>query len=132
MKLTLITPEKTFLDSVEVEELLVPGQQGEMGVLPGHTPLVSVLGSGILKYRLLTEKSFQEIAVSWGYCEVQVDKVIVLAESAETKKELDKENTKKTLDSLLKQLENTQLSPEEMRKLRQEEQKQRTFLKLLK
>ena len=131
MKLTLITPEKTFLDSIEVEELLVPGQKGEMGILPGHTPLVSVLGSGILKYRLLKEKSFQEIAVSWGYCEVQVDKVIVLAESAETKKELDKEKTQKTLNSILKQLEGTQLSPEEVRKLRQEEQKQRTFLKLL-
>lgn len=131
MKLTLITPEKTFLDSIEVGELLVPGQQGEMGILPGHTPLVSVLGSGILKYRLLKEKTFREIAVSWGYCEVQVDKVIVLAESAETKKELDKEKTQKTLNSILKQLENTQIPPEEMRKLRQEEQKQRTFLKLL-
>ena len=131
MKLTLITPEKTFLDSVEVEELSLPGQQGEMGILPGHTPLVSVLGSGILKYRLLKEKSFQEIAVSWGYCEVQVNKVIVLAESAETKKELDKEKTQKTLSSILKQLEGTQRSPEEIRKLRQEEQKQRTFLKLL-
>ena len=131
MKLTLITPEKTFLDSIEVEELLVPGQQGEMGILPGHTPLVSVLGSGILQYRLQNEKTFQEIAVSWGYCEVQVDKVIVLAESAETKKELDKEKTQKALNSILKQLENTQLPPEEIRKLRQEEQEQRTFLKLL-
>lgn len=131
MKLTLITPEKTLLDSIEVEELLVPGQQGEIGILPGHTPLVSVLGSGILQYRLHNEKKFREIAVSWGYCEVQVDKVIVLAESAETKKELDKEKTQKTLDFILKQLENMQLSPEEIRKLRQEEQKQRTFLKLL-
>ena len=131
MKLTLITPEKTFLDSIEVEELLVPGQQGEMGILPGHTPLVSVLGSGVLQYRLQNEKIFRKIAVSWGYCEVQLDKVIVLAESAETKKELDKEKTQKALSSISKQLENTQLSPEEVRKLRQEEQKQRTFLKLL-
>ena len=131
MKLTLITPEKTFLDSIEVEELLVPGQQGEMGILPGHTPLVSVLGSGVLQYRLQNEKTFRKIAVSWGYCEVQLDKVIVLAESAETKKELDKEKTQKALSSISKQLENTQLSPEEVRKLRQEEQKQRTFLKLL-
>ncbi len=100
MELTLVTPEKTVLDSVAVEEVLVPGTKGEMGILPGHAPLVSTLGRGLLKYRAgsPTEKAgsptdrqkttnpFQEVAVSWGYLEVQPDKVIVLAESAETQK----------------------------------------------
>ena len=131
MKLTIVTPEKKILDSVPVEELLVPGAKGEIGVLPDHAPLVSTLGTGILKYRLSKEKRFREVAVSWGYCEVQADKVIVLAESVETKKELDKHKTKEQLKDILKQLENTHLSPEEIRKLRQKEQEQRTFLKLL-
>jgi F-type H+-transporting ATPase subunit epsilon len=131
MKLTVVTPEKMILDSVVIEELLVPGIKGEMGILPGHAPLVSTLGSGLLKYRLSEEKEFGEIAVSWGYCEVQVDKVVVLAESAETKTALDEQKVRKTLEGILKELENIHLSPEEIRKLRQEEQKQRTFLSLI-
>ena len=132
MKLTIVTPEKIVLDSVPVAELLVPGVKGEMGILPGHAPLVSTLGSGLLKYRLSNgEVSFYGIAVSWGYCEVQADKVVVLAESAETKKELDKDKVRKTLEDILKKLQDPHLSPEEIRKLRQEEQKQRTFLELM-
>ena len=73
------------------------------------------------------EKDFKEIAVSWGYCEVQADKVVVLAESAETKTALDEEKVRETLESILRELENVHLSPEEIRKLRQEEQKQKTF-----
>ena len=131
MKLTIVTPEKTILDSVIVEELLVPGIRGEMGILPDHAPLVSTLGSGLLKYRLSEEKEFLEVAVSWGYCEVQAEKVVVLAESAETKAALDKEKIKKTLKDILEQLENIYLSPEEIRKLREQEQKQRTLLQLM-
>ncbi len=131
MKLTVVTPEKMILDSVVIQELLVPGIKGEMGILPGHAPLVSTLGSGLLKYRLSEEKEFGEIAVSWGYCEVQADKVVVLAESAETKAALDEQKVRKTLEGILGELENAQLSPEEIRKLRQEEQKQRTFLSLI-
>ena len=131
MKLTVVTPEKTLLNSVSVEELLVPGIKGEMGILPGHAPLVSTLGSGILKYRLCEKKDMEKVAVSWGYCEVQPDKVVVLAESAETKTALDQDKAKKALETVLKKLENLHLSPEEIRKLRQEEQKQRTFLKLM-
>ena len=133
MKLTIVTPEKIVLDSASVKELLIPGIKGEIGILPGHAPLVSTLGSGVLKYCLSNEeKGFQEIAVSWGYCEVQADTVVVLAESAETKVALDEQKVRKTLEGILKELENVQLSPEEIRKLRQEEQKQRTFLNLLK
>ena len=131
MKLTVVTPEKMILDSVVIEELLVPGIKGEMGILPGHAPLVSTLGSGLLRYRLFEEKEFGEIAVSWGYCEVQADKVVVLAESAETKTALDEQKVRKTLEGILKELESVHLSPEEIRKLRQEEQKQRTFLSLI-
>ncbi len=130
MKLTVVTPEKTILDSVPVQEILIPGEKGEMGILPGHAPLVSMLGSGVLKYSLSEEKEFKEIALSWGYVEVQSEKVVVLAETAETKKALDKEKTKKALEEILNKLKNPHLSPEEVRTLRREEQKQRTFLKL--
>ena len=130
MKLTVVTPEKKLLDSVPVKELLIPGQKGEMGILPGHAPLVSELGSGLLKYLLPEEKTFREIAVSWGYVEVQAEKVIALAESAETKEELDKEKAQRALDSILKKLEDPRLSPEEIRTLRRQEKEQKTRLQL--
>lgn len=132
MKLTVITPEKIVLDSIVVTELLIPGAKGEMGILLGHAPLVSTLSSGILKYRVLKEQPFQEIAVSWGYCEVQSDKVIVLAESAETKAELNKEQTEKQLEIILSQLQNKLLSPKEIRELKQKEQTTKTLLELIK
>ncbi len=131
MKLTVVTPEKIVLEALLVKELLVPGEKGEIGILPGHAPLVSTLGSGVLKYLLPTEKNFKEIAISWGYVEVQAEKVIILAESAETKKELKKHKAEKTLQDILDKLKDPHLSPDEIRKLRQEEQKQRTFLKIL-
>ena len=131
MKLTIVTPEKTVVDSISVQELLVPGAKGELGILPGHAPLISTLSAGILKYRK-DKTPFQEVAVSWGYCEVQPDKVVVLAESAETKKELDKTQTEKALKDVAKKLENPALSPQEIRELRREEQKQKVFLNLIK
>ena len=132
MKLTLVTPEKTVLNSVEALEILIPGAKGEMGILPGHAPLVSTLSTGLLKYRLQKQDDFQKIAVSWGYCEVQSDKVVVLAESAETKKELDKVQTEKALKEISQKLKNPSLSPKEIRELRHEEQKQQAFLELIK
>ena len=49
MKLTIVTPEKMILDSVTIQELLIPGIKGEMGILPGHAPLVSTLGFRFIK-----------------------------------------------------------------------------------
>ncbi len=130
MKLTVVTPEKKLLDSVPVKELLIPGEKGEMGILPGHAPLVSTLSSGLLKYLLPEEKHFRETAVSWGYVEVQAEKVIVLAESAETKEELDKDKAQKALENILKKLKDPRLLPEEIRNLKREEKEQKTRLSL--
>ena len=130
MTLTLVTPEKKVLDSLPIKELLIPGETGQLGILPGHAPLVSTLGSGVLKYLLPGEENFRKIAVSWGYVEVQPEKVIVLAESAETKTELDREKARERLQDILQKQQDTSLSPEEIRSLQKKEQEQRTFLKL--
>jgi len=132
VKLSIITPEKTILDSVEVAEILVPGEKGEIGILPGHAPLVSTLGSGVLQYRLSQTKGFSKVAVSWGYCEVRPDKVVILAESADTKKALDAEQIKKSLKEIREKLKNVTLSPEEIRKLEQNKTEQETKLAIVK
>ena len=47
--LTLVTPEKKLLTDVEIEEIIVPAFRGELNILPGHAPLMSTLGIGLLR-----------------------------------------------------------------------------------
>jgi F-type H+-transporting ATPase subunit epsilon len=87
--LTMVTPEKKLLVGQEIEEVFVPAHQGELNVLPGHAPLMSTLRAGVLKYRLKGESTFNHVAISWGYCQVNPFGVSVLAETVETPEEID-------------------------------------------
>ncbi len=85
-KLEIVTPQRLIL-SDEVMELIAPGAEGYFGVLPGHIPFITTLDIGELTYRKDQEE--RHLAVTWGYAEVQGDKVIVLAEAAERAEEID-------------------------------------------
>jgi F-type H+-transporting ATPase subunit epsilon len=87
-KLTLevITPEKLVLRET-VDEVIVPGLGGELGILPDHAPLISQLQTGVLSYRRGAER--QQMHVSGGFVEVLPDKVSVLADVAESAAEID-------------------------------------------
>jgi F-type H+-transporting ATPase subunit epsilon len=97
LKLTLVTPEKKYFTDLEVEELLVPGFRGQLNILPGHCPLVTTLSVGELTWRAQGHPNFEVAAISWGYCEVDHDHVIVLAETAELASEIDVERAKNAL-----------------------------------
>ena len=76
--LEIVTPERLAY-SDEVDMVLVPGIDGELGILPHHTPLVSLLGVGELKIRKGgNEESF---AIVGGFLQVRPDKVVVMAET---------------------------------------------------
>ena len=92
--LTLVTPDKSIIKGVEVEEVFVPGYMGELNLLPGHAPLVTTLSTGVLRYRLKGESRLQHVAVSWGYCQVNPLGVNVLAETAEKPDDIDVERAK--------------------------------------
>lgn len=85
--LEIVTPER-LLVSEEVEALRVPGVDGEFGVLPRHTRLMSVLGTGELAYKRKNGE-WQGLAVSTGFVEVLPERVIVLAQTAEMAEEID-------------------------------------------
>jgi F-type H+-transporting ATPase subunit epsilon len=87
-KLTLevITPQKTALRET-VDEVIVPGLGGELGILPEHAPLISQLQSGVLSYRSGNDRKLMH--VSGGFVEVLPDKVSVLADVAEKPEEID-------------------------------------------
>lgn len=122
MKLSLWTPEKTLLDQQEIKEMIVPSVKGELGILPGHAPLISLLQAGILKYWPKNSQKVQTIALGWGYLEVYWGGVRILAESAETKETLDRAQTQQNLQKVLSELKNLNLEPAERQKLERQKQ----------
>ncbi len=94
LKLEMVTPYKKVL-SQEVDEITAPGTIGEIGLLPGHTPLLTTLKIGELSYKQGGKVS--HVAVNWGYLEVGEDKVTVLVDTAEPADEIDLERAKAAL-----------------------------------
>jgi F-type H+-transporting ATPase subunit epsilon len=87
LTLELATPTRLVV-SAEVDEVVTPGSQGYFGVLPGHAPLLATLGIGEVIYRIGRDEHY--VAVSGGFAEVRNDKVIILADSAETPADIDR------------------------------------------
>ena len=94
LKLEMVTPYKKVL-SEEVDEITAPGTIGELGLLPGHTPLLTTLKIGELSYKQ-GGKNYH-VAVNWGYLEVGDDKVTILVDTAEKADEIDLERAKAAL-----------------------------------
>jgi len=86
LTLEIVTPDRALLRE-EVDEVVVPGSEGEFGVLPGHTPLLSMLKIGELWYRQGQEKHY--LAIAFGFVEVLPDRVTVLAQVGERAQEID-------------------------------------------
>src|SRR5437588_12133110 len=81
----VVTPERRVL-SESVNAVTVPGRGGEMGILPGHAPMISELQTGVLSYN--EEGNTFQLHVSGGFVEVNNDRVAVLAEIAEKPEEI--------------------------------------------
>lgn len=88
IELTVVTPERELLRETVVE-VTIPGLEGELGILPGHAPLMTELGIGELSYRTGTSRQPIALAVIRGFAEVLPDRVTVLAETAERAEEID-------------------------------------------
>lgn len=101
IRLEIITAERqVYSDDVNI--VVAPGSEGELGILPHHAPLLTVLQPGELRVVKGDEESF--IAVSGGFLEVLGDKVIVLADTAERSEEIDVERAQEALKRAQEQL----------------------------
>jgi F-type H+-transporting ATPase subunit epsilon len=89
LMLTLVTRERKLIEE-EVDEVVLPGLNGAIGVLPGHTPLLAELKIGEAHYRVGDKVS--RGVLSWGFAEVLPDRVIVIAEGAIRADEMDVES----------------------------------------
>lgn len=87
LHLEIVTPERKVFEA-EVDQVQVPGLNGELGILPGHTELISQLKpAGLLTYHIGGEKG--EVAISDGFVEVSPDRVVILADKAERPEDID-------------------------------------------
>lgn len=114
MLLTLVTPEKRVVIDHEISELIVPAYAGQLDILPGHAPLMTTLGVGTLKYRDKGSSEFHEVAIGWGYCEVNPAGVLILAETAETKEQIDVERAQQALKKAEQMLGQKDLEPDQI------------------
>jgi F-type H+-transporting ATPase subunit epsilon len=101
IQLEVVTPERRVI-AEPVDMVTVPGLGGELGILPGHTPLISQLQTGVLTY--VAEGKSSQLHVSGGFVEVRDDHVSVLAEVAERPDEIDAARARQSRDQLEKQI----------------------------
>ncbi|ADJ25864.1 ATP synthase F1, epsilon subunit [Dehalogenimonas lykanthroporepellens BL-DC-9] len=101
LKLEIVTPERqVFSDDVDI--VVAPGIEGELGILPHHTPLMTALKTGELRARKGSEEFL--LLVSGGFLEVRPDRVIVLADVAERAEEIDLSRAQEARDKAEKRM----------------------------
>jgi F-type H+-transporting ATPase subunit epsilon len=109
VKLEVVTPAKLVLRS-EVDMVVLPGSEGEFGVLIGHAPLLSGIVPGELRYTTGIEKGF--VALSSGFAEVFRNRVSVLVDAAETSTQIDVERAKRALSRATDRLQHDRSNKE--------------------
>jgi F-type H+-transporting ATPase subunit epsilon len=102
IRLDIVTAEQSVY-SEDVDMVIAPGIQGQLGILPHHAPLMTMLEPGELVVKKGNEEFY--MAVSGGFLEVRPDRVIVLADSAERAEEIDIERAEEAKRRAEKRLE---------------------------
>jgi F-type H+-transporting ATPase subunit epsilon len=109
--LEIVTPERlAYRDEVDV--VVVPGIDGELGILPHHAPLVSTLGAGELLIRKSGREEF--FAIIGGFVQVRPDKVVVMAETADLASEIDVERAERARREAERTLETGATEPADL------------------
>lgn len=107
IKFEIATPERVVLKE-EILQVTVPTIEGDITVLPKHSPLVSILRPGVLELKKM-DSSIEIISVSGGFVEVLLNKIIILADTAERAEEIDlerAEEARQKAEESLKSLRN--------------------------
>jgi F-type H+-transporting ATPase subunit epsilon len=108
--LSVVTPKMEMVVDSEVDQVNIPGFDGDMGILPNHAPLLTLLRPGRFSYEKGEE--VVELVVSEGYAEVTANRVTILAESAEFLHEIDHDRAETARVAAEKLLEEADLEGE--------------------
>jgi F-type H+-transporting ATPase subunit epsilon len=85
MRLSIVTPTRAFVET-DADSVVAPGSEGELGILPGHAPLLATLKPGVVRYSEGGRTA--RVAVGGGLVEVTQERVTVLAPSAESPEQI--------------------------------------------
>lgn len=102
IKLEIVTPDNLVVDE-DAQIVMAPGADGEFGILKDHTPFLTSLKIGNVKYKDATGKE-RFVFVSGGFSEALPDKVTILAESAERRSDIDQDRAKEAMARAEKRL----------------------------
>jgi F-type H+-transporting ATPase subunit epsilon len=102
--LSLVTPDGAAFEG-EIEMLIVPGQDGEIGVLARHAPLVATLKAGSTRVHLRREEDVREFATGPGFFKVEQDRALALVDDAVDAREIDRDRAQQQLDEAKAELE---------------------------
>jgi F-type H+-transporting ATPase subunit epsilon len=127
IRLEVVTPEKIVV-SEEAQIVMAPGVVGEFGVLIGHTPFLTALKNGAVRFND-SKGDEHSIFVSGGFAEVLPGQVTILAESAERRRDIDVERARAALERAQKRLAETR-TKEEIDFTRAQAALQRAILRL--
>jgi F-type H+-transporting ATPase subunit epsilon len=86
LQLEIVSADRSLVNET-VDEVQIPGTEGYLGILPGHTPLLTTLQVGQLWFRQGQEKHY--LSIAFGFAEIQPDRVTILAQIAERADEID-------------------------------------------
>ncbi|WP_423800109.1 F0F1 ATP synthase subunit epsilon [Neobacillus sp. SAB-20_R2A] len=106
IKVSVVTPDGPVYES-DVEMVSTKAKSGELGILPGHIPLVAPLEIGAVRLKLAGGKQ-EQIAVSGGFLEVRPEQVTVLAQAAEKASDIDVERAQRAKERAEQRLQQAQ------------------------
>ncbi len=115
LTLRVLAPDQSVFDDT-ADEIILPSTTGLLGVLPGHISMVTAIDFGVL--RVFKNGSWESIALTGGFAEVESDEVTVLVNKAEMGKNIDSVKAEAELEQAKNQLgqaENTKTSPEKIK-----------------
>lgn len=88
LKVDIVTPTKKLVDGASADSIKLPGAKGELQILDGHTDLLTLLTTGALVFT--KDGKERRFSVSYGFAEIRNNKVLVLADTVEESKDIDK------------------------------------------
>jgi F-type H+-transporting ATPase subunit epsilon len=125
----ITTPEGKVY-SEQVDEVVLPTPNGEIGILPNHIPLVSLLNAGELRIKKGSEVTY--LAVSGGFIEIRPDKIVVLADTAERAEDIDEERAEEARNQAEKMLTEKREDAQEFAAIAAKMEKELARLKVVK
>jgi F-type H+-transporting ATPase subunit epsilon len=115
LKLSILSPERRLVENMSVDEVTLPGSEGEIQILPGHAPMIGTLETGYFRYKI-AENSDVYGVISNGFFQVKESEVHVMAETLELKNEIDVDRARKAQQLAEQTLKDAELDDHQFKK----------------